>query len=304
MPSTPTISLLLFALAIIYFVRASRIGLLPLVLCQSGRYICERYPVALACHPNACLVLPPLLAASLSTLRTRSLVSRSLISSMVKQALDEQASSQMPLLRNFALHAGGANVIPDLTTSTLGLPAPSIFYRTLTSFTGLDCMDGHVNLPYVALEDTFHVGDCWEYNGAHGYLGVHLPEPVIISNFSIDHVAPRLLSAPARKRSPKDVVLWGLVTDPSSLETLHRSETRSPFIFSTTGKLPSYIKPGMDRFVKLATIHYNPSSASLRQYQPSAIDIPVQTVIIEILSNYGGPTTCLYYVGIHGANYE
>lgn len=220
---------------------------------------------------------------------------------MVKQALDEQANSQMPLLRNFALHAGGADVIPDFTTSTRGLSTPSVFYRTLTSFTGLDCMEGHVNLPYVALEDHVHIGDCWEYDSAHGYLGIHLPEPVVISNFSIHHVARQLLSAHARKQSPKDVVLWGLIDDIEGLKTLTKGETRSPFIFSKIGKLPSYIQP-THRFVEVATLHYDASSSSLRQYQTSTMNLPIQIVIIEILSNYGAPTTCLYHVGIHGTS--
>ncbi len=287
--------MLVIVAGIALFVKSSRIGLLPFALCHSTRYLCDKYAVAL-CRLNICHALSPLLAASLSS----PLHTRSLISGMVRQALDEQIQtvpSEGPPLRNFALHAGGANVIPDLTVATHGLSMPSMFTRALTSLAGFDCMEGRVNLPYVALEDNVRIGDCWEFASAHGYLGIQLSEPVKVSNFSVDYVATSLLSSVDSRRSPKDITLWGLVND------WHGGESRSPFIFSSTGHLPSYIRP-TDRFVELATLHYDSTSSPRRQYQASSVDLPVQTVVVEVLSNYGAPTTCLYYVGVHGVNME
>ncbi len=60
--------------------------------------------------------------------------------------------------------------------------------------------------------------------------------------------------------------------------------------------------PG-SQFVRALEFHYDirkPPTRQIFPFQFRALS-PSQTVIVEIRSNEGGATTCLYWLGIHGA---
>ncbi|KAF8870019.1 hypothetical protein BD779DRAFT_1681501 [Infundibulicybe gibba] len=113
--------------------------------------------------------------------------------------------------RNFALRVSGTDVIPELTSPTHLLPAHTLKTRFLQWFRGHDFFHDHVNLPVVVLKADVSVGQCWEFLGSRGSIGLLLPDGIDIKDFSINHVSPPLISAQSAARSPRTMTLWGLL---------------------------------------------------------------------------------------------
>ncbi|KAJ8502371.1 hypothetical protein ONZ45_g11827 [Pleurotus djamor] len=278
----------------------------------------ELPPSSIVCLPHTCqLAFPLFVSGSCSTASDPddlSYASRRFITRIVNDALDAHlaSTSDIPLegdsavlpLRNYALLADGAFPVPELTSLTHGLTESSFLQRVVTRFTHVDCIDPNINLPSVALEPYTDAGECWELDGSSGHLALHLPEPVFISQFSIEHISPALVSNASALRSPRSLKLWGWV-DQNALSTHSQSRIRRPPHFGYNGALPDYMHPD-GGFIEMGAMEYDLHSGQLRQYQSTSISsaqyVSFSIVLIEFLSNYGAPTTCIYNIGIHGSS--
>lgn len=277
---------------------ATRVTFGSVIICHYARNFCAnndaRGLLKLACNPNTCNLLAPTIIGNFVAVHS--------ISSTDPLVPPPHVSLHGPTsptpIRNFALHAAGASVIPSLTSTTHGLIKHDAIHRMFTSLSGFDFWQPNIALPYVSLEDNIGVGECWEFTGAHGYLAVHLPEPIVISQFSLDHVAPDIISEMSAQRAPRDVILWGLLDEAHTLALHNVTGFRSPFYFSNTGLLPTAFNP-TDKFVEISSMKYNLGALDFRQYETTFLNVSVQTIVLEILSNFGAPTTCLYFLGIY-----
>lgn len=209
--------------------------------------------------------------------------------------------------RNYALHGGGAIILPELTSPTFRLSPPTLTSQFLKWFRGLDLQDSNINLPIVILEDNVAVGECWEFEGGYGYVGIQLPERVLISHVSLNYVDPALISIQSMARAPSTITLWGVVkSDDVNKDIPADVETRSFLDFSGWDEWSVDVP---DRFIPLAHLNYNISSSSLLQHFPISVDdrlrnMTFHAILLEITSNWGSNTTCLYFVGIHGATLD
>ena len=203
-------------------------------------------------------------------------------------------------LRNFAHHGGGASIIPELTSQTFRLPPHSLRTRVTKWITGRDILNEDIILPIVVLEDDLRVGECWEFEGATGNVAIHLPEKVQISHVTIDYIPPTLTGAHLTGRAPRGVALWGLID--TNETTTHVLERRSPMEFSFTGRLPRTIQD-FDYFILLLHAVYDITGPALRQqFETINLDMMFHTIVLEVISNWGSDTTCLYHLGIHGVS--
>ncbi len=206
--------------------------------------------------------------------------------------------------RNIALFGGGARVDPLLTSATYdprehGPYLLDAFRWIRDTMLGVEFSRLHLSRPRDALSENMELGKCWEIEGSMGHLAVQLPDVVAVTDVSVDHVPPHLLSRADVGRAPKGITIWALVNDTTARRF---PESRSPALFAANFRTPSPIRL-TDRFVKLKEFAFDIHSSLHHQFfavDPSASDVQTSLVVVEINSNHGSNTTCLYYVGVYG----
>lgn len=212
-----------------------------------------------------------------------------------------------PLIRNFALRGDGGNILPEMTSHTSGLPARTVVSKFLAALRGRDTLDDHINPPIVALEESTSPGECWEFDGSAGFLAVTLSSRVRISNVMIDSVPPSRISPRSAARAPRGMSLWGLLATSTedltaSLNASHPITTRLVQDFLVYGQLPRSIQ-ATDKFLHLGEFEYDRLASSPFQSFPISEvigNIGFEVVVLEVKSNWGSNSTCLYHVGING----
>ncbi|KAF8969050.1 hypothetical protein BDZ97DRAFT_1915734 [Flammula alnicola] len=234
-------------------------------------------------------------------------LSRSQIDEIVASALLQQSKDTVAL-RDFAL---GARHLPELTTACpSSLSARQQYFirlaSRLSSF-NLESLIGKV--PSMALTDKVGENFCWEFPGSYGHLGIVLKERISVHQVSIDHLPRELGSDTGIRQAPRKVILWGKVQGEHNvaLAQLYRQRLGS----YRTGHIP--LKPrglqgGSDLYVPLVEFEYKLGGSSKPHIQTSSVppylrtlNMDFEIVVLEILSNYGAPSTCLHRVRVHGS---
>ncbi|KAI0665418.1 hypothetical protein C8Q78DRAFT_942996, partial [Trametes maxima] len=182
--------------------------------------------------------------------------------------------------RDYALLADGAMVLDELTSP-------------------LDTSNPVVG-PHLALDEDSRIGRCWRFPGSSGQLGIITPEFIRPTHVSIEHI-PRVIAADIGQ-APRRMVLWGVVDGLENEELCrkldkHRNDTVGPNHPSITGDDYS--------FIQLAEFVYNITEEHVVQTYPVRSDIgevviDIGLFVLEIVENWGGASTCLYCVRIHG----
>jgi hypothetical protein len=215
--------------------------------------------------------------------------------------------------RDFALHAGGASVVPYLTSPTHNLPSATWKSQLIRWITGYDFSDILVNLPTTTLEDDISVGHCWEFSGSVGHIGVHLTNPIHISDVTIHHVLSQLVSAVELQKAPRDMRLWGLLSDNQLENQLVSLPLQSPQLCSNScfNSFPLISSSSDSRhggngtFLLLSEFTNTIPQRNVQMFPvlegAYASSIAFEVVVLQILNNWGSNSTCVYHVGIHGA---
>ncbi|KAJ3994667.1 hypothetical protein F5050DRAFT_1772560 [Lentinula boryana] len=120
----------------------------------------------------------------------------SLLTSLVSSALSTH-SKDIIARADYALHSGGARVIPSLTSDTFTLrPSHSTWTSQFLSVINLNPFSTAgsngvaVGRPPVwALHPDITNGLCWPFNGAQGQLGIALAAPIVVDSVTVDHVS-------------------------------------------------------------------------------------------------------------------
>ncbi|KAL7280905.1 hypothetical protein ACG7TL_005849 [Trametes sanguinea] len=99
---------------------------------------------------------------------------------------------------DYALHAYGARVLPELTSRARDRQPSTTPVRS----------------PEVALSDSLRIGDCWEIEGDHGQLGLRLSDIIYPFYLSIDHIPAEI--AMNIGAAPRHMILWGAVDGPTN----------------------------------------------------------------------------------------
>jgi SUN domain-containing protein 1/2 len=220
-------------------------------------------------------------------------------SSVVNSALLEY-SKDIIGKKDYALRRAGAIPIPLLTSPPL--PEPKHPRPTEGSYESR--LLGSASM---ALNPDLQPGSCWFAAGSSAHLGIALSTPIIITHVTIDNIAKEL--APDVREAPRSLVLWGLLEGTSNIARYTSSLPPRPadstdppeeLVRATAAKSPG------GRYLNLAEFEYNPftngSHVQTFPIQEAIIKLGVNfgIVALEIKSNWGAETTCLYRVRIHG----
>ncbi|VDC07514.1 unnamed protein product [Peniophora sp. CBMAI 1063] len=222
---------------------------------------------------------------------------------------------------DFALHSGGARVIPSLTSPTLDAPPRGLREALHGLLTGSGAPVGRP--PVYALHHDTSAGMCWPFGGSHGTLGVALARPAFIDAISIDHLAREL--AWDVRSAPRGMEVWGLVEGRENLEKVGvwemgramrraacasgESAPNSPECAQVQDEeseeeYPPEL-PKSAKYVRIAAFEYD-----ARQGRPvqtfdidegvKALGVDFGVVVLRVLGNWGAEYTCLYRVRVHG----
>ena len=173
-------------------------------------------------------------------------------------------------LYDFAWRFNGARIVDDLTT-----PA------TKGSGSGIK-----TNPPFIAIDDDNRPGRCWPFNGFVGQLGVLFPIGVNITAISVDHLPQEL--ALSVSNAPRNIKIWGFT------EVVYPRE--GPSIRDA----PSISHPDF-AFKPVAEFQYDAFGPThIQTFPVFPVGGPFDGIVAEILDNWGGGSTCLYRIRVHG----
>ncbi|KIK27017.1 hypothetical protein PISMIDRAFT_93827 [Pisolithus microcarpus 441] len=141
---------------------------------------------------------------------------------------------------------------------------------------------------------------CWLLGGHSGQLGVSLPRVVRISHVVVDHIVDDTLTA------PRQMILWGLVDGKDNFSLLR--SLRAKLAGNTPDLSEKRTFPAISGgfpFIPLSYFEYSIHAPNLTQTFPvfpfvsdSGMDFGI--VVLEILGNWGGMSTCLYRFRVYG----
>jgi SUN domain-containing protein 1/2 len=246
------------------------------------------------------------------------------VTALIHHLVDSAASifSQDNLAKpDFALHSGGARVIPSLTSPTFEIRPQGLGAQMIGLFTG----NGHAigRPPITALHHEMQNGHCWPFASGEGQLGVALTSPIFVEEVTIDHVAKSI--AFDMRSAPRQMEVWGLVEGKDNIARVQawkedraaRKEAGQPTIagegssdgnYQDNYEVVDYPKtlPKHPEYIRLANFTYNIHSPNNVQTFPvmpeiQELGIDFGIVVLRVLSNWGRDDyTCLYRFRVHG----
>jgi len=188
--------------------------------------------------------------------------------------------------RDFAYLGGGGRVLPSLTM-------PPAMYQE-NSWSPLRSPQ---NSPSISITQSLEMNSCWRFKGSSGQIGIILAELLLVTHITIDHIPKDFTSN--IDQAPRNVTVWGVVDGEENY--LKASLLVNPV--ESSRRAPTYA--GGLSFVELAHIQYDIHASDYIQTFPISHDIRntgiyFGIVVVEIVDNWGGDSTCLYRVRVHG----
>jgi len=227
------------------------------------------------------------------------------ISQLVHSAVST-LSKDMIAKADFALHSGGARVIPSLTSPTLEIKPKGFPRRLYGLVTGSGYALGRP--PVTALHHELHNGHCWPFAGQEGQLGVVLAAPILVEEVTIDHLAREI--AYDVRSAPRQMEVWGMVEGKDNIERLKVWKEARQSIDGAHVDVDDVIYPKtlpkVPEYVRLANFTYDIHAVD--HVQTFSVDPEIRSlgvdfgvVVLRVLSNWGvDEFTCLYRFRVHG----
>ena len=192
-------------------------------------------------------------------------------------------------LAEYASGRAGGKIVLSLTTPTI-LPQASLIRRLLRG-------SSRPGSPWAALGEDMRLESCWLLGGKSGQLGVGLSRAVRISHVVVDHHVGNNLTA------PRQMILWGLVDGEENLASLRALRAKRTDVIPVAHAFPA-ISGGLS-FVPLSSFKYDTHATNLTQtfpIFPFVVDsgMGFKVIVLEILDNWGGTSTCLYHFRVYG----
>ncbi|EIW77572.1 hypothetical protein CONPUDRAFT_75426 [Coniophora puteana RWD-64-598 SS2] len=179
---------------------------------------------------------------------------------------------------DYALRGRGGDVVPELTSPTRSLPDHTWFSQWIHHAIGWDIRYNHINPPTVAIDGDISVGNCWSFEGSQGQIGLLLAETLHVKAISIDNPPSDLLTDAEITRAPKDIVIWGLISE-DDLPLLDSSLTLcSENCFSAhAGQRHTFVQ--ISKF-KYDTAHYEHVQTFYVPEYVTSLGITFRTVVV------------------------
>ncbi|GAA6049801.1 hypothetical protein JCM3770_002168 [Rhodotorula araucariae] len=240
------------------------------------------------------------------------------ISSLVDSAL-LRYSKDVLARPDYALFTAGGRVIRTLTSPTYD-PHPSTAMRSaLAWLTGAKMPHGRP--PVTALHADTSPGSCWPFAGQQGQLGIQLSRRVVPTDITLEHISPDVALDGDVSSAPKDFEVWGVVEGDDNVAKVAQYRTeqlvakraardaasreKGDAIAAELDLDPATVPPSPSHLL-LAVGAYDASAPSPLQTFPVTpaarhLGIPVQVIVVKVLSNHGEQAyTCLYRVRVSG----
>ncbi|GAA5998394.1 uncharacterized protein JCM10292_001165 [Rhodotorula paludigena] len=240
------------------------------------------------------------------------------ISSLVDSAL-LRYSKDVLARPDYALYTAGGRVIRSLTSETYDPHPLSVARSALAWVTGSAVPRGRA--PVTALHPDTSPGSCWSFAGQHGQLGVLLSRRIVPTDITLEHISRDVALDGDVRSAPKDFEVWGIVDGAEHVakvahfrqeQLATKRAARDAGASSLDDDLasldaaPASLPPSANHFL-LAAGTYDPSAPSPVQSFPVTsaarqLGIPVQVVVVKVLSNHGESAyTCMYRVRVSGS---
>lgn len=196
------------------------------------------------------------------------------------QALEGQNSAGHQV-RDFARKGSGGRIALQLTSGHRG------FFR--------NCDDD----PSIAIDDVVDTRRCWTMPPLPSQLGIRLAHLILPSYISIEHLSGESTA----ERAPQNMTLWGVIDGKANTELYKTLETTVIPRTVLERRAPSLAKDLL--WAPLASFVYDIHGGRSRQtfvVAPQYADagITFGVFALEVYSNWGHASTCLYKIGIHG----
>lgn len=199
--------------------------------------------------------------------------------------------------RDLTLHGAEAHVVPELTT--LSQPQVGIWFRTPSA--------AWDELSYLNIfEDPPALGHCWRFPGSRGHVAIQLEKPSNISAITVGYPLRENLSPGMVLQAPKLFRVWGVPAQEVGSHCVfpdNRQQLLSRFAGSRSVKKPL---SGRSIAYQLIEFQYDIHRPRLRQKFPiregACSTFPIVVIVVEVMENWGGETTCVYRVGVHGSS--
>ncbi|KAF9066821.1 hypothetical protein BDP27DRAFT_1365321 [Rhodocollybia butyracea] len=243
------------------------------------------------------------------------------ITSLITHLVDDSVSlySKDMLARpDYALHSGGAHIIPHLTSDTYELRPTSFGGQVFGMITGVGYAVGRS--PVSVLHPDNSNGLCWPFKGQEGQVGVALAVPTYVEDITIDHV-PREVAYDIRT-APRQMEVWGMVEGKENVvkvrEWLKAKEARRQEVKERRERgevvlededeeapYPSTL-PKNPMYIRIASFAYNIYDAKHVQTFPvfpeiRELGVDFGIVVLRVRSNWGmDDYTCVYRMRVHG----
>ena len=184
-------------------------------------------------------------------------------------------------LRDFALEADGGSIDYSVTTG-----------GRVWSFGSM--------APEVAIQEPFRVGQCWKVVGSTAQLGLSLAEPIYPTNVTIKHIPH--YSAADIGQAPQNITLWGVVEGAANIRIVEQLQNDG--VISASDLVGPSIR-GEYHYIRIADFRYTvPSDFHLQTFEVShhilTSMLKFGIIVVEVHSNWGSVSTCVYRVMIHG----
>ncbi|XP_021431530.2 SUN domain-containing protein 1 isoform X8 [Oncorhynchus mykiss] len=183
---------------------------------------------------------------------------------IVKNALKLYSQDRTGLV-DYALESGGGSILSTRCSET---------YETKTALMSLFGLPlwYFSQSPRVAIQPDVHPGNCWAFQGSHGYLVIRLSMRIMPSAFSLEHIPKSLSPTGTISSAPRQFTVYGLDDE-----------------YQEEGKL-------------LGSYTYQDDEDALQTYPVTEEnDKAYQIIEVRVLSNWGHPEyTCLYRIRVHG----
>ena len=210
-----------------------------------------------------------------------------------------QVSKDLIGRRDFALQSSGGSVVHLLTTGAPDVNATQVIGQTESQSTVpvRQCGTNCTNPPEVALSDDLRMEYCWPIRNSSGQLGFMLSEMILVTHVTIDHLARDMTSDISS--APRRMVLWGVIDGEDNMDKV------KSVLKATGDELSGPPITGGYTYIKLQSFSYDIDAPFHIQTFPMiesvvALGLDIGVLVLEILDNWGGPSTCLYRVRIHG----
>jgi hypothetical protein len=185
----------------------------------------------------------------------------------------------------------GASVLLDSTSVTTQIQ-PYRFDQQLFRWTMRK--KAVIPVPPEAVLDESAAG--WCFPGSTGYIALKLLHPVYVSNVTVSH------SLTDPRSAPNNLVIWAIV--PRS-----HAEHLGSMVLETkaASQLPASLQTSQTTFpIAIAIFQFDVQKSVQNQtFEVDSVftkaSVKVDRVLVQILSNWGAGSTCLYGVKIYGS---